>query len=98
MLSLAPVAVRPKFQNQGIGSQLVKAGLEIAEEMGESLVIVLGHPEFYPKFGFQPAKRFQIESSFEAPEEAWMMKPLNTYQEKYKGTIFYLSVFQSQDL
>jgi putative acetyltransferase len=49
------MAVLPEFQNRGIGSALVRAGLEACRNIGESVVFVLGHLEFYPRFGFQPA-------------------------------------------
>lgn len=54
-VGLAPMAVQPEYQRQGIGSQLVIAGLTACTERGDSLVFVVGHPEFYPRFGFEPA-------------------------------------------
>jgi putative acetyltransferase len=54
-MALGPMAVLPEYQNQGIGSRLVFAGLEACRRIGEQVVFVLGHPEFYPRFGFQPA-------------------------------------------
>lgn len=54
-IGLAPMAVLPEHQRQGIGSRLVIAGLTVCAERGESLVFVVGHPEFYPRFGFEPA-------------------------------------------
>jgi putative acetyltransferase len=73
-MGLAPMAVRPDRQRQGIGSQLVKAGLEILKEQGCSYVIVLGHPEFYPKFGFEPASKYGLTSQWEGvPDEAFMV-------------------------
>ena len=50
--SLAPMAVAPEFQRQGIGSALVRRGLELCRERGKSVVVVVGHPEYYPRFGF----------------------------------------------
>lgn len=93
VLSLAPMAVVPQFQNRGIGSKLVKAGLEIAEEKGEILVIVLGHPEFYPRFGFQPSVNYQIESCFPVPENVFMVKTLSRYELKYRGKVVYPPAF-----
>lgn len=55
VLGLAPLAVLPEYQNRGIGSKLVEVGLEIAYERGDILVVVLGHPQFYPRFGFDRA-------------------------------------------
>jgi len=93
VLGLAPLAVHPQFQSQGIGSALVKAGLEIAEARKETLVMVLGHPHFYLRFGFQPSVVYKIESPFPVPEDVFMAKPLKSYQEIYKGKVIYPSAF-----
>lgn len=69
-LALAPIAVLPEFQNQGIGSALVRRGLEDCRAQGHRIVIVLGHPHFYPRFGFSAALAAQLESPF--PREAFM--------------------------
>ncbi|MBD2208162.1 N-acetyltransferase [Calothrix sp. FACHB-1219] len=93
VLGLAPMAVLPHFQRQGIGSALVKAGLEIANARGESMVIVLGHPQFYNRFGFEPSVNYNIESPFPVPEEFFMVKPLQGYQQNYKGKVIYPPAF-----
>ena len=61
-MGLAPMAVTPDRQRQGIGSELVQAGLEILRKQGCPFVIVLGHPAFYPRFGFVPASRYGLTS------------------------------------
>jgi putative acetyltransferase len=71
-ISLAPMAVLPEFQNQGIGSQLVRRGLEECRRQGNKVVIVLGHPGFYPRFGFSPARAMGVEAPFDVPDEPWM--------------------------
>lgn len=71
-LTLAPLGVLPEFQNKGIGSLLVREGLKKARELGYRSVIVLGHKDFYPRFGFVPASRWGIESPYEVPDEAFM--------------------------
>ncbi|MFN8395590.1 MAG: N-acetyltransferase [Bacteroidia bacterium] len=71
-LSLAPMAVLPVFQNRGIGSALVRAGLVRAAELGEEAVIVLGHPEYYPRFGFLPASKWGIRSPYNVPDPVFM--------------------------
>lgn len=71
-LSLGPMAVLPPYQNKGIGSQLVKYGLNKARELGFLAVIVLGHPMFYPRFGFKKASGWNIKCPFDAPDEAFM--------------------------
>ncbi len=72
-LALAPLAVLPEFQRRGIGFQLVKKGLEECRNQGHSIVTVLGHPEYYPRFGFKLAAECGIESPFEVPLEAFMV-------------------------
>lgn len=71
-LALAPVAVRPDFQNKGIGGQLINNGLKIAKELGYMSVIVLGHKEYYPKFGFVPAIKWNILSPYDVPTNHFM--------------------------
>lgn len=93
VLGLAPLAVRPQFQNKGIGSALVQTGLEIAEDRGEAIIIVLGHPQFYNRFGFETSVNYEIESPFPVPEDFFMVKPLPKYHERYKGKVVYPSAF-----
>jgi putative acetyltransferase len=71
-LALAPMAVLPPFQNKSIGTELVYAGLETARCKGYQSVIVLGHKDYYPRFGFQLAKRWDIRAPFEVPTENFM--------------------------
>lgn len=62
--ALAPMAVRPECQGRGIGSQLVRRGLEICRERGIELVVVLGHPDYYPRFGFSAQKAECLAAPF----------------------------------
>jgi putative acetyltransferase len=71
-LSLGPMSVLPEYQNKGIGSELVRTGLKKAKELGFRSVIVLGHPEYYPRFGFRKTAEWNIKDPFGAPEEAMM--------------------------
>ena len=73
---LGPVAVVPASQKQGIGSVLIEAGIRLCREAGYSVMIVLGHPTYYPRFGFQPAGRFGISSAYDVPGEAFMVLEL----------------------
>jgi putative acetyltransferase len=93
-LGLAPLAVRPQWQRQGIGSALVTAGLAKAEARLEAIAIVLGHPEFYPRFGFKPSVKYGIESPFPVPEDVFMVKPLQHYKNKYRGKVIYPAAFK----
>jgi predicted N-acetyltransferase YhbS len=63
VLSLGPLAVLPTHQNQGVGGTLIQAGLTAARAATEHLVILLGHPTYYPRFGFLPATDFDIHHS-----------------------------------
>ncbi|KXH86036.1 GNAT family N-acetyltransferase [Chryseobacterium kwangjuense] len=67
-LALAPVSVHPDFQNQGIGSQLILHGHSIAKESRFTSVILIGHENYYPKFGYEKTSNFGISFPFEIPE------------------------------
>ena len=72
-VGLAPMAALPERQRCGIGSQLVKAGLLECRNTGHDCVLVLGHPTYYPRFGFVPASRYGLKSEYEVPDEAFMV-------------------------
>jgi putative acetyltransferase len=93
VVALAPLAVIPQFQKRGIGSALVQAGLKKANAIKEALVIVLGHPHFYTRFGFEPSVNYKITSPFPVPDDVFMVKPLQNYQEKYQGKVVYPPAF-----
>ncbi|MEV6952603.1 bifunctional class I SAM-dependent methyltransferase/N-acetyltransferase [Streptomyces sp. NPDC051183] len=92
-LALAPVAADPARQRSGAGSAVVRALLAAAKERGESLVLVLGHPEYYARFGFVPASRFGIRAPFEVPDEAMMALVLDDSVPVAAGTIKYPAPF-----
>jgi putative acetyltransferase len=71
-LALAPMAVLPALQREGIGSQLVAEGLESCRRAGHRIVIVVGHPDYYPRFGFVPAGPLGLRAPFPVPSEAFM--------------------------
>lgn len=75
-LGLAPMAVAPKHQRTGIGSALIRAALAQLASAGHPFVVVLGHPEYYPRFGFVPASSHHIRSTYDAPGEAFMVLEL----------------------
>lgn len=92
-LALAPCAVLPDFQRQGAGSAAIRTALAAARDQGENLVLVLGHPEYYPRFGFTPASAFGIRAPFEAPDEAMMALALDPARPVPEGTIRYPAPF-----
>ena len=70
------MAVLPDCQRQGIGTQLVNRGLEACRRLGHSIVVVVGHPQYYPRFGFTPAAPYNIEAPFPVPDETFMVQAL----------------------
>lgn len=79
-MGLAPMAVLPDRQRQGIGSQLVKRGLDILRERGCPFVVVVGHPEYYPRFGFERASMHGLASQWEGiPDAAFMVLVLDAH-------------------
>jgi putative acetyltransferase len=75
-ICLAPISVLPEYQRQGIGAQLIRSGLELCRRLGHEMVVLVGHPDYYPRFGFVPAKALGIECEFDVPDEAWMILEL----------------------
>lgn len=76
---LAPLAVLPEVQSEGVGGQLIKEGLRLLKKAGVELVFVLGHPDYYPKYGFKAAGELGYEAPYPIPEEhagAWMVQEL----------------------
>ena len=73
-MGLAPMAVLPEMQHKGIGTQLVKSGIENLREVQCPFIIVLGHPEYYPRFGFERASLYGIKCQWEGiPDDAFMI-------------------------
>lgn len=94
LMGLAPMAVTPEYQKQHIGSMLVKAGLEQCKMRGYDAVVVLGHPSYYPRFGFVPASRFNLQSEYDVPDEVFMAIELNSGAlENNDGVIRYHPAF-----
>jgi putative acetyltransferase len=94
VLALACMAVTPGCQRRGIGGALVEAGLERADDRREPLVVVVGHPTYYPRFGFEPARRHGIEPpSADFPDNAFMIRRLSQYSERYRGRVVYPPAF-----
>lgn len=93
-LALAPVSVVPEYQNMGIGKTLILEGMKIAKEFGHVSVVVLGHPEYYPKFGFKPTSRWGIRPPFDVAEKYFMAVELQDGAlENVEGIVEYSSAF-----
>jgi len=97
LMGLAPMSVTPARQRSGIGSALVRQGLSRCEELGSDAVFVLGHPEYYPRFGFQPASTFGISCEYDVPDEAFMAIELRPgCLQSVRGAAKYHSAFGAQ--
>jgi putative acetyltransferase len=95
IMGLGPVAVMPEKQGRGIGSALIKAGLERCKEIDYGAVVVLGHKGYYPRFGFTPSVRFGIGCEYDVPEEVFMVIELVPgYLQGAQGIIHYHPAFK----
>ena len=91
-VALAPMAVLPRFQRRGIGGELIRHSLDTLRGLGERIVIVLGHPEYYPRFGFSTAKASSLESPF--PRDAFMALELSpSALDRIQGRVRYPQAF-----
>lgn len=96
-MGLAPMAVLPEFQRQGIGSRLVTEGIKAIKHFGCPFIIVLGHEGYYPRFGFEPASKYGFTSQWEGvPDDAFMALILN-YNEIHgiSGLVKYRDEFNA---
>jgi predicted N-acetyltransferase YhbS len=75
-LAMAPVAVKPEYQKQGIGGRLILKSHQLAKDLGFNSVVVLGHDQYYPRFGYERSDKYGIELPFDVPPENCMVIPL----------------------
>jgi predicted N-acetyltransferase YhbS len=93
-LALAPVSVKPAFQRIGIGTALILQGHKIASELGYNSVIVLGHPKYYPRFGYKVASSWGIVPPFDVIDQFFMAKELKLFALKsVSGIVVYPKEF-----
>ena len=92
-LVLGPCAVLPEVQRRGAGSATIRTGLEAARARGEKLVVVLGYPGYYPRFGFVAASRWGIHPAFDGPDEVVMSLPIVPGRPVPSGLIEYPPAF-----
>jgi len=94
-IALGPMAVAPLYQRRGIGSELVRAGLTACRESGRLVVFVIGHQEFYPRFGFVPAAQYGIKCEYDVPDEVFMVANLSPGAlDSHRGTVRYADAFR----
>ena len=94
-MGLGPMAVLPEYQKQGIGTALIKQGIIQLQELGCIVVVVLGHVEYYPKFGFSAASRHNLKCQWDGvPDSAFMVRFLKQeFDGVLSGTVKYMSEF-----
>jgi len=96
VMGLAPMAVAPERQRKGIGFALVRAGLEKCKKLGCGAVVVLGHPEYYPRFGFSPSECFGISCEYDVPKGVFLIIELKPgFLDGASGKLEYHSAFSS---
>ena len=96
IIGLGPMAVMPQHQREGIGSQLVRAGLEECKKLGFGAVVVIGHAQYYPRFGFTPAGHFGIGCEYDVPADVFMVTELTRdYLAGISGKIKYHESFNN---
>lgn len=93
-LALAPIAILPAYQGKGLGGQLIRYAHETASALGFGIVVLLGHENYYPKFGYEMAKKYGVKLPFEVPDENCMVIGLkeNALQQ-VNGTVEYPKEF-----
>jgi len=95
VIVLAPIAVKPGHQRQGIGKQLILEAFKRCKDLGYYIVMLIGHPTYYPKFGFKPARQFGLEmQQFEVPDDVFMVCELKSNElNNIKGELKYPKAF-----
>lgn len=95
VLGLGPIGVDPAFQRSGAGSALMHAVIAAADALDEPLIVLLGHPSYYPRFGFVPATSLGITPPEPSWQEAFMARMLTTYDPALTGEFRYAEPFRN---
>ncbi|WP_300666111.1 GNAT family N-acetyltransferase [Fluviicola sp.] len=94
-LALAPVAVLPEYQGKGVGGKLIRTAHQKASELGFHSIILLGHSDYYPRFGYEMTKKFGIKLPFDVPDENCMVIELSENALQHvSGTVHYPKEFE----
>ncbi len=93
VLALGPIGVLPDRQREGIGASLMQASLDAARAAGEALVVLLGHPTYYPRFGFVPASTLGIAPPYDVADEVFMALELQPGAAQGGGRFAYSPAF-----
>ena len=97
IVALGPVAVMPGWQRRGIGGELVRAALAQAEQEGAAAVVLLGHPTYYPRFGFRPAREQGLLAPAPWPDAAWLACRLPAWTPLDAGVVHYARAFMEME-
>jgi putative acetyltransferase len=92
---LAPLAVQPQCQRQGVGSALVRRGLELLDWQLEPMVVVRGNLAYYQRFGFHPSLEADVHAPFPVAEDHYLVKSLRAYQSHFRGVVRYPEAFRA---
>ncbi|WP_257348709.1 GNAT family N-acetyltransferase [Pseudalkalibacillus decolorationis] len=95
VIVLAPVAVKPSYQKQGIGTKLIEEGLKRCKDLGYGLILLIGHPTYYPRFGFKPARDYGLElKQFDVADEVFMVcEIIKGELDRVEGELIYPKTF-----
>ncbi|WP_460406906.1 GNAT family N-acetyltransferase [Actinophytocola sediminis] len=96
-LGLGPLGVLPDRQHAGVGAALMHAVLGAADALDEPVVVLVGHPGYYPRFGFRPATEFGIQPPVAGWTSAFQVRPLTAYRPTIRGQFTYAAPFQELD-
>jgi putative acetyltransferase len=93
-VGLAPLSVLPEFQRRGIGSRLIREGLEACKREGYDAVVVLGHIKYYPRFGFSRAKDYDLDNEYNALDSFMVLELQDGVLERIRGLVKYAPEFR----
>lgn len=96
ILVIGPIGVRPEEQRTGIGAALMRAAIEAATDRGETLICLVGHAGYYPRFGFEPARAIGLEPPHPWPDANWLALRLPAWSANLRGTVRFPPAFPDE--